>query len=292
MGAPTTGHIDSGGVDGAGVDTDRYPFTDPSRRDAVVAAARADLAATGCTILRDFVRPAWHGRLRREGERAEPWAHRETATVNVYNTAPDPALPADHPARVTMERGNAFVARDRLGPDTLVEALYTSAAFRRFVADCFGLPAVHELADPLSGLTLNVLAPGCSHPWHFDVNEFTVSLLTRTSEAGGAFEYCPNLRSPYEENLPAVREVLEGGRDRVRTLPLRPGDLQLFRGRYSLHRVSPIEGTRARHSGILAYAARPGVIGSPERARQLFGRVTRSHEDAARAVAESDGLLD
>ena len=288
MGAPMTDVIDELAEI---LDPARYSIlADGPDRDAAVAAVRADLAATGCSVLRDFVRPDLRDRLRRDGERAAPSAHLHVATVNVYNTAPDPTLAPEHPAHRTMERGNAFVARDRIGADTVVEALYTSAGFQRFVADCFGLAAVHELADPLSALTLNVLAPGRGHPWHFDVNEFTVTLLTREPEAGGAFEYCANLRSPSDENLDAVRAVLDGDRGCVRTLPLRPGDLQLFRGRFALHRVSPVEGDRARHSAILAYAARPGVIGSAERARQLFGRVTERHT-RARAAA-GDGLLD
>jgi hypothetical protein len=56
--------------------------------------------------------------------------------------------------------------------------------------------------------------------------------------------------------------VLAGGGERlVRRLSLRPGDLQLFTGRYSLHRVTAVHGGTARHSAIFAYSERPGVIG-------------------------------
>ena len=271
------------------VDGDRYPLGEPGPAlDAVVVRVRAELAATGCSVLRDFVPPSGRHRLRAEGEHAAGRAHHGVETVNVYNTAPDPALPADHPAHRTVARGNAFVARDDLGADTLLEGLYTDPAFRAFVARCVGLPAVHALDDPYSALTLNVLAPGHGHPWHFDVNEFTVSLLTRAPEGGGTFEYCPDLRSGRDENLDGVRAVLDGDRTPVRSLTLRPGDLQLFRGRFALHRVTPVRGALARHSAILAYAARPGVIGSPERARQLFGRVDPRHI----ARVSADGLLD
>jgi hypothetical protein len=163
--------------------------------------------------------------------------------------------------------------------------------FQRFVADCFALPGLHELADPLSGLTLNVVAPGRAHPWHFDTNEFTVSMLTRPAGEGGVFEYCPNIRSADTENFADVAAVLAGNGERlIRRLELRPGDLQLFRGRYSLHRVSTVRGAQARHTAIFAYSERPGVIGSPERTRQLFGRVLPEHH-AAEAV-RGDRLLD
>jgi hypothetical protein len=267
------------------IDADRYDLSDP----AVVARARDDLRATGCCVLPDLVRPALRATLRREGAEVAPLAYYDVETVNVYNTEPDPALPTDHPARVPMLRGNAFVARDLIPVDAVISRLYADRGFQRFVAACFGLDAVHELADPLSGLTLNVVTPGRSHPWHFDTNEFTVSMLTQEPDAGGVFEYCPNIRSAEAENLEDVRAVLDG-RGAPRRLALRPGDLQLFLGRYSLHRVGTVEGATARHSAIFAYSERPGVIGSAERTRQLFGRVTPAHL-AARTV-RVDRLMD
>ena len=80
------------------------------------------------------------------------------------------------------------------------------------------------------------------------------------------------------------------GEHLVRRLELRPGDLQLFRGRYSLHRVSTVRGERARHTAIFAYSERPGVLGSAERTRQLFGRVLPEH--TAAAAVRGDQLLD
>jgi hypothetical protein len=165
--------------------------------------------------------------------------------------------------------------------------------FRHFIARCFELPELHELADPLSGLVLNVIAPGMEHPWHFDTNEFTVSMLTQQAQAGGVFEYCPNIRTAQDEHFDDVRDVVDGRGERLtRRLPLQPGDLQLFKGRYSLHRVSPVCGEVARHSAIFAYSERPGVIGSVERTRQLFGRVLHEHLAAEGRAVRGDRLLD
>jgi hypothetical protein len=264
-------------VDPTLVDTDRYPLDDPG----LVARVRTELRASGCCVLAGFVRAEQVEALRAEGRDLAPLAHHETEIVNVYNTDPDPTLPADHPAHRPMERGNAFVARDRIPADALVQRLYTDRSVQRFVAAAFGLPGVFELADPLSGLVLNLVAPGREHPWHFDTNEFTVSLLTQAAEAGGVFQYCPGIRTPQAENLDAVSAVLDGDHRGVRTLELQPGDLQLFAGRYSLHRVSPVEGGRDRHTAILAYSRRPGVVGTAARTRQLFGRVTDAHTPLA-----------
>jgi hypothetical protein len=275
------------------VDLQRYPLLDPAdpRWSELVERVRAELAADGCCVLADFVRPERHERLRQEGAAVAPQAHDDLAEVNVYNTAPDPTLPADHPAHVRMLRGNAFVARDRIPDGSIIARLHTDPRFQRFIAACFGLERVYELADPLAGLVLNVLAPGRQHPWHFDTNEFTVSLLTQESESGGEFEYCPQIRSAAAENPAAVRAVLDGRADHlVRRLHLRPGDLQLFRGRYALHRVAEVTGGSARHTAILAYTERPGVISTAERTRQLFGRLAPVH--AAAPAVRVDELLD
>ncbi|MFF5722301.1 arpA protein [[Kitasatospora] papulosa] len=275
------------------VDTDRYPLSDPDSTGAraVVARARRELAEVGCTVLPDFVRPELHGVLRQECAALAPHAYFDVETVNVYNIDVETDLPEDHPGRRTFERGNAFVARDRIPRGALISRLHTHESFQRFVADCFGLPRLYELADPLSGLVLNVVRPGMEHPWHFDTNEYTVSMLTQEAEEGGSFEYCPNIRSADDERFDDVRSALDGTRQPER-LPLRPGDLQLFKGRYSLHRVSPVRGGVARHSAIFAYSERPGVIGSVARTRQLFGRVLPEHLAVEGRAVRGDRLLD
>jgi hypothetical protein len=274
------------------VGTDRYPLTEPDSPAwrETVGRTRAELADVGCSVLTDFIRPELREVLRAECAALEPHAYTKIEKVNAYNTAIDEPLPEDHPGRTIMERGNAFVARDRIPASSIIGRLYTSPLFQRFVAGCFGLPELHELADPLSGLTLNVIAPGRAHPWHFDTNSHTVSMLTQAADDGGTFEYCPNIRSAADENFAAVRSVLGGDTRPVRRLDLRPGDLQLFKGRFALHRVSTVEGVIARHSAIFAYSERPGVIGSAERTRQLFGRVLPAH--LAERTARGDELLD
>src|SRR5689334_7988674 len=194
------------------VDTARYPLSDVAspRGQAVVSRARHDLSTLGCTVLPDFVRPSLRDVLRQECSDMAPRAHHDVETVNVYNIAVDSALPEDHPGRKTFERGNAFVARDRVPADSLIARLYSDVVFRQFIAHCFELPELHELADPLSGLVLNVIAPGLEHPWHFDTNEFTVSMLTQQAQDGGVFEYCPNIRTPQNENFDDVRDVVDG----------------------------------------------------------------------------------
>ncbi|HEX3784052.1 MAG TPA: arpA protein [Pseudonocardiaceae bacterium] len=277
------------------INTERYPITEPGSSAwlAEVERTRIELGALGVRVLSDFIRAELLDDLREEGARVAPLAYYDVETVNVYNIDVRTSLPRDHPGRITMARGNAFVARDRIPVDSIIHRLYTSPLFQQFVAACFGLPRLYELADPLCGLVLNVVDPGRSHPWHFDVNEFTVSMLTQQPAEGGEFQYCPNIRSADRENFTEVGAVLTGHGDHlVRRLELRPGDLQLFQGRYALHQVSAVRGDRARHTAIFAYSERPGVVGSVARTRQLFGRVLPQHLAAERDAVRVDELLD
>ena len=272
-----------------------FPITQAGSRAwrLAVERIRVQLSAQGCSVLRGFIHSSALQRLEAESVAAAPKAYFNIETVNAYNIALDSELEDEHPAKLTFERGNAFVARDQIPTDSLVHQLYTSPVFQQFVAACFEVDVVHELADPLAGLCINVLQAGREHPWHFDTNEYTVSLLTKSPSAGGQFEFCPNIRTPEQENLNNVKAVLENrADDRIQRLSLRCGDLQLFRGRHSLHRVNRVTGQDERHSAIFAYTEKPGVIGSVERTRQLFGRVLPEHYAAQTRAVRSDALLD
>ena len=171
--------------------------------------------------------------------------------------------------------------------------LFRAPEVARFIADCLEIPALYCYDDPLAGLTSNICDPGQQFTWHFDTNDFAVTVLVQPADEGGLFEYVPQIRSAQHEGFDAIAAVLAGGRVGVRTLELRPGDLQIFRGRYSLHRVTRVgAGSRPRHAAIFAYTLEPGVIGRVERTRQLFGRVLAEHEEAERERVRSDALLD
>ena len=49
---------------------------------------------------------------------------------------------------------------------------------------------------------------GNGFPWHFDTNNFTVTLAIQNAETGGAFEYAPRIREG-DENFAEVSRVLE-----------------------------------------------------------------------------------
>ncbi|MFE8875352.1 MULTISPECIES: phytanoyl-CoA dioxygenase family protein [Cobetia] len=278
------------------VDTERYPLHDPRSPalEATIAKAREDLEREGCAVLRGFLRPERLAQMQAETARLAETAFYNTREVNAYFTADDDRLPQQDPRRLFMTRTSGFVTRDMIPADSLMQRLYVSQAMKQLVSACLGRERVYEYADPFAGLVLNVLPDGTEQPWHYDTNEFIVTMMTQQPESGGQFEYCPGIRTPNDEHYAAVGEVIRGeSREAVKTLSLNPGDLQLFKGRFSLHRVTQVSGVVPRLTAIFAYSETPGVVGRLERTRQLYGRVSEQHILAeAQHVQRADGLLD
>lgn len=277
------------------IDLARYPLgvPDSPRFAAVVESVRAALAVEGCAVLPAFLSAEGLAAARREGAELAPKAFFQQRLCNIYNSEPEPELPADDPRRHFMERSSGFVPRDTIPADTALQRVYVSPGMKRLVAACAGLEEVFEYADPFAGLVFNVLPPGTQQPWHYDTNEFVTTILTQGAAEGGHFEYCPQIRQPENENLAGVGRVLRGEDESpIRRLTLRAGDLQLFKGRYSLHRVTRVGGGRERHSAVFGYAMEPGIVGPMERTRQLYGRVAEVHLLAERRQkAAWDGLI-
>jgi hypothetical protein len=277
------------------VDLNRYPIdqlTEDSGR-AMIKACRGQLRDDGCVVLKGFVRDDALARLEAETTALGPHAHYNSTVTNIYNSDADPSLPDDHPVNIFNKRTNGFVAGDMIAKGALIRSLYEDKAFQAFIAAAIEEPVLYEYADPLAGLVVNSLRPGCEHPWHYDSNDFIVTMMTKAPEAGGTFEYCPKIRSADDENIDAVAGVLRGGRTLVRALDLAPGDLQIFYGRLSLHRVAEVRGARERHTLIFGYAREPGFIGRAARTRKLFGRVAPVHErQETEGLTRSDSLKD
>ena len=273
------------------VDLDRYPINEPGpRRDAVIAEARAAIDAVGCAVLKGFVRAECVPAIVAECDRTAQYGHRNFNRTNPYFTADRDDLPASHPLRRFYDRSNAFVPADHFGDDSLLRALYEWPVFAPFIQQALGEARFYRYADPLADVIVNLAEEGGGFPWHFDTNNYTVTLAIQNAEHGGDFEYSPYLRTPTDENYDGVGRVLDGDPSLIRTLRLEPGDLQIFKGRYSLHRVTPLTGRRTRYVAIFSYVEEPGMVGSPERARQLYGRVLPIHLE--RAGLRADALVD
>ena len=104
------------------------------------------------------------------------------------------------------------------------------------------------------------------------------------------FEFVPDLRKPGDENLESVNSILKGSWDRVRSLKLKPGDMQLFKGGYSLHRVTRVQGKINRIIALPSYTTHPGTMNRPEHSIQVYGKSLPIQYE--RENIRSDNLID
>lgn len=282
-------------VDNGIVNLQCYPIHNPESTtyNTLLERCQQQLRSDGCVVLKGFICTDALAAMRKETQRLAPQAHYNQTHTNPYNSDGDPALPDNHPKNVFGDRSNGFVGGDLIDDDTAIRRIYHDPDFQRFIAAAMDEPELYEYADPIAGLVINVLRDGCQHPWHYDSNEFIVTMMTKQPDAGGQFEYCPRIRNPQDENFAAVQQVLEGDRSLVKSLELHPGDVQIFYGRYSLHRVARVVGARERHTVIFGYARQPGFIGRAERTQRIFGRMAPIHERQLKeGVIRSDNLED
>ena len=277
------------------INLDRHPVDRPDspRYAALVAETRAKLDYDGCAVIPQLL----HGKalpvMSSEILGIRPFLHESKIHINPYFSEGDSSLPKDHAINTFAERSGGFIPRDAFAATSAIDAVYQWPPLLAFIADCLDLPEVYCYADPLAGLTINVLDPGQQFAWHYDTNDFAVTILVDEASEGGLFQYSPNIRTAGDENFDGVRSCQNEDLTTVRTLQIRPGDLQIFRGRFSLHRVTRVaDNSPARHTAVLAYTEKPDVIGRLERTRQLFGRALPAHEEAERNRSRSDELKD
>ena len=269
-----------------------YPIDDLEnpRRKTVIDTVRKELAKDGCALVKNFLSPAGLNALLTEAMQRRGHAYFSGQKMtNAYLNDGDPSLPQEHPVNHMMPRTNGFVTADHLGTGTCARKLYDWEPLTRFIQDCLGKDHLYIYEDPVSNMIVNVGAPGTEFNWHFDTNEFTITMLLKPADSGGYFDYAPNIRNANDECYDQVDAVLRGNRDQVKRLDLQPGDLQLFLGRFSLHKVTENTGDTDRLLLIMSFAEEPGMVGSKQRVQQLYGKTTAVHENQR---ARTDGLRD
>ncbi len=272
------------------IDLDRYPINiEGDDRDSLVSETRAKLVYDGCAVIKGFLSDEGVSALASEADSVSTKGHRSFNRTNAYFTKDNPKLPDDDPRRAFFDRSNNFIAADNFPLSGPLRSIHDYPAFDPFIQDCLQEEKFFRYADPLADVIVNMADAGNGFPWHFDTNNFTVTLAIQNAEVGGAFEYAPNIRVG-GENFSEVRKVLDGTSDNVSTLDLEPGDLQIFRGRNSLHRVAPLTGTTPRYVAIFSYVEEENMVATPERCKQLYGRALPIHYE--RAGLRADEFID
>lgn len=253
----------------AHLDTARHPIGD----EGYVAACRGQLDREGALVLSGFATPAAVHQVVAQSAPRETTAFYAVGTHNVYLTAPDEALGAEHPFNRQVRSSKGLIADDEVPADSPLREIYHDDAFRRFLCGVLGIDAVHPYDDELSSINVHFAAGGLELGWHFDNSSFAVTMLLQAAEGGARFEYVPEVRDADAGDMAYERvgEILDGEVS-VTALDFEPGDLVLFRGRNALHRVTPTEGDTTRLLAVFAYNDQPGIGLSESALATFYGR--------------------
>ncbi len=245
-----------------------YPLQDAMARAAIIAQSRAELRREGVCILREFVLPEALSDMSSEAQGRFAEAHRRDIKMGI-NPKDGLELVESIIGRKSPYRMRSL-GSDWLSPVGALQRLYRSEEVLDLLSHIVEVPQLHCTADPLINATVTYMGEGDQQGWHFDDNDFVVSLLLQRPQEGGDFEYVPdaNQLAPDE-----VVDILDERSPRTRRLAAEAGALVLFRGRHALHRVAPVLGHKLRIIALLSYDTQPGFVFSDEVRLKALGRI-------------------
>ena len=91
-------------------------------------------------------------------------------------------------------------------------------------------------------------------------------------KAGGEFEYPTDLPSADDPNYDGVAKLLREQDPELQSIILTPGTLNVFRGKNTAHRVTPVQGDMDRIIAVFSFFDRPGVRFTAEEQKGFYGR--------------------
>jgi hypothetical protein len=255
------------------IDLDRYPLDRPGTAEwqALVDRARADLARDGMFDLMGFMCPeAIRAACAALAPRFATEAHTHSRKHNIYFRKDIDGLAPDHPALTQFETTNQTLCADQIGG--VIQRLYEWPHFATFLAAAMQMPALYTMEDPLARVNAMAYHTGEALNWHFDRSEFTTTILLQAPEKGGEFEYRTDLRSQDDPNYDGVARMLTGLDPQVKRITLTAGALNVFRGKNTAHRVTPVQGATSRMITVFSFYDRPGVRMTAEEQIGFYGR--------------------
>lgn len=256
------------------LDLDRYPIDrlDSPEGERLIDRCTADMAAYGMFNLEGLVKP---GAIATAVSELDPLidsaSYRHARRHNIYFKNQIPGLAADHPALQQFETVNYTLCADQLA-GTVVDEIYEWEPLPAFVARVLDKPRLFLMSDRLAKVNVLAYRPGEALNWHFDRSQFTTTLLIRAAESGGEFEYRSGLRSETDPNYDGVARMLRGEDPKVSVMSLAAGTLNVFAGKNTAHRVTPVRGAKSRVVAVFSYYDNPGVTFNSAERIGFYGR--------------------
>ena len=256
------------------VDLDRYPIMDLEQGQgaAFLLSCQKHMVDYGWCSFDGFIRSDALLALTAEANELLPVADTLTIKRNIYQQQVDQSASINNPKGREFVHQAVQLANDQIPAESLIQQLYSSNILTDFVRRVQSKSVLYRCADEFQALNVVALQPGNWHAWHYDTTECTVTLLLQASEAGGEFAFIPNSRTDDSEDRGAVDQLLAGDMTKAKTLGRTAGTFTLFRGGYSLHGVTRIEGKQPRISAILTYDEQPQRVISDDINVRIYGQ--------------------
>jgi len=246
----------------------------PLHNQSFRSKCKSTLDENGALVMHNFLKPKAITSIQRDGETNQHLAYYTVNEHNIYLTTSDPDYPADHPRNKKVCSSKGCITTDQIPEESALHILYDSSEFREFLCAVLDEEELHEYADTLSSINLHYANEGQELGWHYDNSSFAITLMIQSPVNGGAFEYVKDVRDADsgEMNYDLSGKVL-AGKLATETLSMDAGTLVLFRGRNSMHRVTPVIDKRTRMLVVLAYNTKPGISLSESARMTFFGRL-------------------
>lgn len=252
------------------VNTAKHPLGDSAYR----VKCKRTLEQDGVLVLHDFLLADSISSIRSEGSENQHLAYYTTGEHTVYLAPQDPAHDENHPVNRQVTSSKGCITTDQIPQQSLLRQLYNSPVFKDFLSTVLQEAALYEYADPLSAINLHYASDGQELGWHYDNSSFAITLLIQKPDGGAEFQYVKDVRDADsgEMAFDATGKILDGELP-VTTLSMDEGSLVLFRGRNSMHRVTPTAGDVTRMLVVLAYNNMPNVSLSKSARMTFYGRL-------------------
>ncbi len=247
----------------------------PIDNEVFIKKCITELDKKGVLTLPNFINNETLLELTIEAKENQFKAYYAQSTHNIYLTEMDTKLPPNHIFNYQVISSKGCITTDQIPENSKLKSIYGSIIFKDFLARVVNERKLYEYADPFSSINIHYAKENQELGWHFDNSNFAVTLLLQKPEAGGEFEYVKNIRNIENNDMgyEGVSEIIYKKKN-PKKLEIKPGTLVLFRGKNSMHRVTPTIGNLTRMLVVFAYNAKPGISLSKTAQKTFYGKTS------------------
>jgi len=228
----------------------------------------------GILVFKDFISKNILKKMVFEANSLKSGAYNSSSEYNVYVKPTDLSYDINSARNRIMKTTKKCAPNDLISDQSYLMQIYNSPKIQKFFSSLLGVSDLYPYSDNLSSVNINYYESGDALGWHFDNSDFTITLLIKNCSKGGVYQYFTDMRYKKDgsENYQLVEDILD---DKIppNVQPACEGDLMIFKGNKSLHRVSNIlDGERILVT--FNYNNQEGVSLSEQSRKTFIGRIT------------------